>query len=96
MGSENADQNPRPPRVLDENFALLERVWVSPPRPDAEGSISILKCLEQSMILAKRSLVLAQRVWVTKPRPSATQTLCARTRLMHYQLKFLSKEPQVF
>ena len=34
--SENADQNPKPPRVLDDNFAPPSRVWVNhtdpPPR----------------------------------------------------------------
>ena len=84
-GSGWGNPNPRGwrPRVLDKNFAPPERVWVSQHRPDAEGSISILTCL-QSLILAKEGLGYK------------TQTLCARTRLMHYQLKFVSKEPQVF
>ena len=59
------------------------RVWVSQHRPDAEGSISIIKC-PQSLIPAKEGL------------GHKTQTLCTRTRLMHYQLEFLSKEPRVY
>jgi len=43
------------PRVLDENFATSERVWVSQHEPDSEGSVSILKCL-QSLIQAKEGL----------------------------------------
>ena len=50
--SKNADQNPRRPRDLGENFSPPERVWIFLHGPDAQGSISILKC-PQSLILVK-------------------------------------------
>jgi hypothetical protein len=60
--------------VLAEGFDVIlatpERVLVSQHKPDAEGLISILKCLKaESYVLSLRG-----RVFVELPRPSALRT----------------------
>jgi hypothetical protein len=60
------------PEVLAKGFDVIlvtpERVLVSQHRPDAEGFISILKCLKaKSYVLS----TLPGRVLVELPRPSA-------------------------
>jgi hypothetical protein len=71
---------PKPSRVeLKCSFDVtLETVLVSQYRPDAEGLISILKCLKAKSYV----LSLPGRVLVELPRPFAL-----RTRLMHFPLK---------
>jgi hypothetical protein len=73
-----------------------EWVLVSQHRPDAEGLISILKCLKAKryvLSLPGRVLVLSLpgRVLVELPRPSAL-----RTRLMHFPFEIIIWDTKVF
>jgi hypothetical protein len=61
-------------------LAPPSRVLVSQHRPDAEGLISILKCLKAKSYL----LSLPGRVLVELPRPSAL-----RKRLMHFPFEII-------
>jgi hypothetical protein len=77
--------------VLAEGFDIIlatpERVLVSQHRPNAEGLISILKCLkEKSYVLS-----LPGRVLVELPRPSAL-----RKRPMHFPFEIIIWDTKVF
>jgi hypothetical protein len=64
-----------------------ERVLVSQYKPDAEGLISILKCLKAKSYV----LSLPGRVLVELPRPSAL-----RKRLMYFPLEIIIWDTKVF
>jgi hypothetical protein len=66
--------------VFDYILATPERVLVSQHRPNAEGLISILKCLKAKSLV----LSLPGRVLVELPRPSAL-----RMRLMHFPFEVI-------
>jgi hypothetical protein len=71
---------------FDVILVTPERVLVSQYRPDAEGLISILKCLKA------KSYVLSGpgRVLVELPRPSAL-----RKRLMHFPFEIIIWDTKV-
>jgi hypothetical protein len=77
--------------MLAEGFDVIlatpERVYlVSQHSPDAEGFISILKCLNVLSLLS-----LPGRVLVELPRPSAL-----RKRLMHFPFEIIIWDTKVF
>jgi hypothetical protein len=71
--------------IFDVILATSERVLVSLHRLDAEGLISILKCLKA------KSLSLPGRVLVELPRPSAL-----RKRLVHFPFEIIIWDTKVF
>jgi hypothetical protein len=77
--------------VLADGFDVIlakpERVLVFPHRPDAEGLISILKCLKAKSDV----LSLPGRVLVELPRPSAL-----RKRLMHFPFEIIIWDAKEF
>jgi hypothetical protein len=77
----------RTPRVFDVILVTPERVFVSQHRPDAEGLISILKCLKPKSYV----LSLLRRVLVELPRPSAL-----RKRLMYFPFEIIIWDTKVF
>jgi hypothetical protein len=78
----NCSQNPR----LDVILATTEKVLVSQHSPDAEGLISILKCLKAKNYV----LSLPGRVLVEIPRPSPL-----RKRLMHFPFEIIIWDTKV-
>jgi hypothetical protein len=71
------------PRVF---LVTPEKVLVSQHRPDAEGLISILKCLK-----AKSYVLSLPRVLVELPRPSAL-----RKRQIHFPFEIIIWDTKVF
>jgi hypothetical protein len=88
---------PKPLRVVlkcsqnTEGFDIIlatpERVLVSQNRPDAEGLISILKCLKAKCYV----LSLPGRILVEVPRPFAL-----RKRQMHFPFEIIIWDTKVF
>jgi hypothetical protein len=72
---------------LDVILATPSRVLVSQHRPDAEGLISILKCLKAKSYVSS----LPGRVLVELPRPSGL-----RKRLMHFPFEIIIWDTKVF
>jgi hypothetical protein len=79
------------PKALAEGFDVIlatpEGGLVSQHQPDAEGLISILKCLKAKSYV----LSLPGRVLVEIPRPSAL-----RKRLMHFPFEIIIWDTKVF
>jgi hypothetical protein len=76
-----------PKEGFDVILATPDMVLVSQHRPDAEGLISILKCLKAISYV----LSLPGRVLVELPRPSAL-----RKRLKHFPFEIIIWDAKVF
>jgi hypothetical protein len=73
--------------LLWRNFSDTREDLVSQHRPDAEGLISILKCLKAKSYV----LSLPGRVLAVLPRPSAP-----RKTLMHFPFETIIEDAKVF
>jgi hypothetical protein len=79
---------PKPARVeLNVILPTPERALVCQYKPDAEGLISIIKCLKAKGYVFS----LPRRVLVELPRPSAL-----RKRLMHFPFEIIIWDTQVY